>query len=207
MWAIKRLRPYVYHIPFVIFRDHKALESLDKVGEHHPRVQRWLELLNAYQYELVYRKGDGNGNVDCLSCLPIPATESDIRGESALTHPDDVDVYLVGVPGFCPRLGEAPPSSVPSPLLSSRGSLVRSVLPPVPLTERHFDDFHSLGSIHVATDAAPVSPVCPIPLSERISQRTRSRTAHGSPTPTAETTPTAVTTRCTSSPFRLASKT
>ena len=132
MSTIKRLRPYFYRIPFVIFSDHKALESLDKVGEHHPRVQRWLEFLNAYQYELVYRKGESNGTADFLSRLPIPATESDIRGDSALTHPDDVDVYLVGAPGPCPRLGEAPPSSVPSPLLSSRGSLAHSGSPPCP---------------------------------------------------------------------------
>ena len=50
VWAIKCLRPYFFSIPFVIYTDHQALESLNKVGEHHPRVQRWLEFLNAYQF-------------------------------------------------------------------------------------------------------------------------------------------------------------
>ena len=36
--AIKCLRPYFCSIPFVIYTDHQALESLDKVGEHHAPV-------------------------------------------------------------------------------------------------------------------------------------------------------------------------
>ena len=84
----------------MVFTDHQALESLEKVGEHRPRVQRWLEFLNAYQYQLIYRKGTGNGNADFLSRLPLPAAESDINGDSALTHPDDVDVYFVGASGL-----------------------------------------------------------------------------------------------------------
>ena len=47
-WAIKRLRRYLFQVPFQIYTDHGALEQLAKVGEHNPRVQRWLEFLTAY---------------------------------------------------------------------------------------------------------------------------------------------------------------
>lgn len=90
----------LFQVRFVIYTDHKALENFDKVSEHHPRVQRWLELLNDHQYELVDPKGERNGNAEVSSRLPISATESNIHGDSALTHPDDVEVYFVGAPGL-----------------------------------------------------------------------------------------------------------
>ena len=42
-WAIKRLRQYLFQVPFQIYTDHGVHEQLAKVGEHNPRVQRWLE--------------------------------------------------------------------------------------------------------------------------------------------------------------------
>ena len=57
---------------FRIFSDHKALESISKVGDHNVRVQRWLEFLTAFYYNLEYRKGSANGNADFLSRLPEP---------------------------------------------------------------------------------------------------------------------------------------
>ena len=42
------------------FSDHKARESIDKVGDHNARVQRWLEFLTAFDYTLEYCKGSAN---------------------------------------------------------------------------------------------------------------------------------------------------
>ena len=47
------------------------------MGNHNARVQRWLEFLTAFDYNLEYRKGSANGNADFLSRLPEPATEHD----------------------------------------------------------------------------------------------------------------------------------
>ena len=74
---------------FTIFSDHKALESLDKIAERNPRVQRWMEFLAAYNYTLEYRRGSANGNADFLSRLPLPATELDRCGASSLTPSDE----------------------------------------------------------------------------------------------------------------------
>ena len=56
---------------FPIFSDHEALESLDNIAEHNPRVQKWLEFLTTYTYTLEYCKGSANGNADFLSRLPF----------------------------------------------------------------------------------------------------------------------------------------
>ena len=57
-----------------IFPDHKALESIGKVGNHNTRAQRCLEFLTAFDYTIEYRKGNTNGNVDFLSRLPETTT-------------------------------------------------------------------------------------------------------------------------------------
>ena len=80
---------------FSIFSDHKAFESLDKIAEHNPRVQRWLEFLTTYNYTLEYRKGSANGNADFLTRLPLPATELDRSGPSSLTPSDEESLFLI----------------------------------------------------------------------------------------------------------------
>ena len=42
-----------------------------------------------------YRKGSANGNDDFLSHLPLPATELDHRGPSALTPSDEERVFFI----------------------------------------------------------------------------------------------------------------
>ena len=74
---------------FRTFSDHKALESIGKVGAHNARVQRWLEFLTPFDYTLEYRKSSANGKADLPSCLPEPATEHDLSGSSSLTPIED----------------------------------------------------------------------------------------------------------------------
>ena len=80
---------------FPIFSDHKALKSPDKIAEHNPRVQRWLEFFTADNYTLEYRKGGANGNADFLSRLPLPATELDRSGPRCLTPSNEERVFLI----------------------------------------------------------------------------------------------------------------
>ena len=78
VWPIKRLRGYLWGTTFRIFSNHKAFESIDRVGDHNARVQRWLEFLTAFYYTLEYRNGSADGNADFLSRLPEPATEHNL---------------------------------------------------------------------------------------------------------------------------------
>lgn len=60
-----------------------------------------MGILSAYQFMLVYREGSGHQNAHFLSRLPVDATQSDVmKGDSGLTHPDDVEVYFVGASGL-----------------------------------------------------------------------------------------------------------
>ena len=48
VWALKRLRGYLWGTKFCIFLDQNALESTGKAGNHNARVQRWLEFLTEF---------------------------------------------------------------------------------------------------------------------------------------------------------------
>ena len=100
VWALKRLRGYLWGTKFRIFSDHKALESAGKVGNHNARVQRWLEFLTAFDYILEYRKGSKNGNADFLSRLPEPAAEHDRRRSTSLIPVEHGDIYLIRACGL-----------------------------------------------------------------------------------------------------------
>ena len=100
VWALKCLRGYLWGTKFRIFSDHKALESIGKVGNHNARVQRWLEFLTAFDDTLEYRKGGANGNADFLSRLPKPATEHDRSGSTSLNPVEDGGIYFVRACGL-----------------------------------------------------------------------------------------------------------
>ena len=74
---------------------HKALESVDKIAEHNPRIQQRLEFLTAYNYVSGYHKGSVNGNVGFPSRLPLPATERDRNNPSSLTPSDNERVFII----------------------------------------------------------------------------------------------------------------
>ncbi|CAB1099916.1 unnamed protein product [Ectocarpus sp. CCAP 1310/34] len=95
VWAIKRLRGYLWSTKFIIYSDHKALESIGKVGEHNASVQRWLEFLSNFIYTLKYRKGSANGNADFLSRLPLPAQDTDKTGPDCIDGVDQAGVFLI----------------------------------------------------------------------------------------------------------------
>lgn len=102
-WVMKGLPVYLFRISHHVFTDYLALEYLDKVGNHHPRAQRWLLFLDMYLFTLQYSKGTANSNMDFLLRLPVSATDSNVDRSSQITH-KDVDVYSEGAPGVWPRL-------------------------------------------------------------------------------------------------------
>ncbi|CAB1115322.1 unnamed protein product [Ectocarpus sp. CCAP 1310/34] len=80
---------------FIIYSDHKALESIGKVGEHNARVQRWLEFLSNFTYTLKYRKGSAISNVDILSRLPLPAQDTDKTGPDCIDGVGQAGVFFI----------------------------------------------------------------------------------------------------------------
>ena len=88
VWAIKRLRGYLWSTRFEIYTDHQAFTSIVKVGEHNTRVQRWLEYLSNFLHAGLPQKGSANGNADFLSRLPLPAAAADTSGPDSIAGMD-----------------------------------------------------------------------------------------------------------------------
>ena len=107
--TIKRLRQYLFSIPFDIYTDHLPLTSLLRVGVSNARVQRWVQFLTAYNYRVIHRNGAAHGNADMLSRLCQPATEADAQGSCSISNPEDHALYFVGASGMWPR--SIPPSA------------------------------------------------------------------------------------------------
>ena len=81
IFGVKKFHQYLYGRPFTITTDHKPLLGLFSEFRAVPqmassRLQRWSLTLSAYQYKLVYRPGQANGNADGLSRLPLPVSPS-----------------------------------------------------------------------------------------------------------------------------------
>ena len=103
VWSIRRLRRYLFGVYVLVFTNHEWLQQICKIGQTKPRIQRWMELLSAYNFRLSYRRAQENANADFLSRLPLPPIEDDVSGTSALTDPDDLGVYLIRACGFITR--------------------------------------------------------------------------------------------------------
>lgn len=65
--GMKQFRKYFFHAPFHVYTNYGLFEQLAKIGEYHPRVQRWLNFLTAHQYTIEHRPGMSNENADRLA--------------------------------------------------------------------------------------------------------------------------------------------
>ena len=76
-WGVKKCRHYVYGRPFTIQTDHQPLTALNKGLQEsdNPRVDRWLQRLMGYDYQVKYIKGITNVVADALSRRPIIEVE------------------------------------------------------------------------------------------------------------------------------------
>ena len=76
VFAVKKFHQFLYGRHFKIYTDHKPLLGLLHPEKVTPlmassKMQRWALTLLAYEYELLYRPGNENGNADGLSRLPV----------------------------------------------------------------------------------------------------------------------------------------
>jgi hypothetical protein len=78
--ALKVWRCYLWGCQFTIKSDHEPLKYLQTKATLSPRQARWCELLSAYNYVWVYKKGE-TMMADALSRLPPPATCASVLGK------------------------------------------------------------------------------------------------------------------------------
>ena len=67
VFALKMGRNYLYGERFEVFSDHKSLKYLFTQKELNLRQRRWIELLEDYDFELLYHPDKANVVADALS--------------------------------------------------------------------------------------------------------------------------------------------
>ena len=67
VYAISKLRPYLYGADFTVYTDHKPLTSLFTKEMQSTKIQRWAVLLSEYGATIQYPKGKNNIRADMLS--------------------------------------------------------------------------------------------------------------------------------------------
>lgn len=73
LFAVNTFRPYIYGYKFKIVTDHRPLTWLFNAKDPGGRLVRWRLKLEEYDYEIVFKPGRINCNVDALSRYPVNA--------------------------------------------------------------------------------------------------------------------------------------
>ena len=95
VFAVKKFHQFLYGRHFKIYTDHKPLLGLLHPEQATPlmassRMQRWAFTFLAYEYELLYRPGNENGNADVPGSTPVPGVIVHLR-ENINTSPVHVN--------------------------------------------------------------------------------------------------------------------
>ena len=67
VWAIKKLRIYLYGTKFSVITDHHPLCWLNKHKSENERLYRWSLILQEYEFDIKHKSGPCHSDADCLS--------------------------------------------------------------------------------------------------------------------------------------------
>lgn len=95
-WALRRLRPFLIGLSFVIVTDCQCLISMNSWKTENPQIARWVSEIAEYSFEIKHRKGEQMKHVDALSRAPVG--ESNVEGKpgvilSVTTREDEVLLF------------------------------------------------------------------------------------------------------------------
>ncbi len=88
VFGVKKFYQYLIGKRFTLLTDHRPLTKIFGSKTGIPtlaaaRLQRWALLLSAYDYDIVYRRGQDHGNADGFSRLPLPGDPKDCETSDA----------------------------------------------------------------------------------------------------------------------------
>ena len=103
VWGIEKFDYFLRARPFTILTDHRSLTYIDRTTFKNPKISRWQERLERYQFVVEYIEGDKNVFADLLSrpCgvrKELPDTESSEAGEFYKFGDSGLKIY---VPSWC----------------------------------------------------------------------------------------------------------
>ena len=70
--GVRAFKCYLLSRKFTIRSDHSSLRYLNRFKEPEGQMARWIDFLQPFDYEIVYRPGPKHGNADALSRRPDP---------------------------------------------------------------------------------------------------------------------------------------
>ena len=79
VYGLKQFRSYILAHHTAIRSDHAALSYLKRAKEPVGQQARWLDFIEQFDLELVYRRGASHGNADSLSRRPCYQTDVDCK--------------------------------------------------------------------------------------------------------------------------------
>lgn len=88
IWAVEKFRPYVEGTKFTVITDHYSLLWLNNLRDPVGRLARWGLRLQAFDYDLVHRKGQENVVPDMLSRST----------NQSITYEENVKCALITIP-------------------------------------------------------------------------------------------------------------
>jgi RNase H-like domain found in reverse transcriptase/Reverse transcriptase (RNA-dependent DNA polymerase)/Ty3 transposon capsid-like protein/Integrase zinc binding domain/Chromo (CHRromatin Organisation MOdifier) domain/gag-polyprotein putative aspartyl protease len=89
VWAIRLYHPYLHGERFEVITDHSALKWLMNIEDPTGRLARWSIYLQAYDFEIIHRKGSSHGNVDALSRSILLVEDAEDSGSKGLDPWED----------------------------------------------------------------------------------------------------------------------
>lgn len=84
--ALQKFRVYLIGLPFKIVTDCNSLRATFSKRDMLPRVARWWEQMQDFNFDIQYRAGSSMAHIDALSRNPIPGSSGDVITVSAVTE-------------------------------------------------------------------------------------------------------------------------